>query len=131
MANSVRQSLQIVKTLTPSISMKYWGKQILGDTRTISLRQLTQQSKVDSDADSLPDFWEHFLAEKFAPIIYHSSDESNFPTNVDWFLSKTELRFYDDKCTPDLDKLIVRAPTQMQLLCQRYTAEMLNIKKTL
>lgn len=75
---------------------------------------------MDSDLDGLPDFWEQMLAEKYAPIIYHSNDESNFPTNVDWFLQKTELRFYDDNCTPDLDELIIKNPSQEQLLTQSY-----------
>src|SRR5205814_422376 len=40
----------------------------------------------DTDQDGLYDRCEDALATKFAPIVYHSSDESNYPVNVDWFL---------------------------------------------
>jgi hypothetical protein len=52
----------------------------------------------DDDGDGIVDACEQYLAEKYAPIIYHSSDESNLPANVDWFLARTRLRFYDDAC---------------------------------
>jgi hypothetical protein len=70
----------------------------------------------DDDGDGIIDRCEQTLAERYAPIIYHSSDESNLPTNVDWFLPKTELWFYDDACTPDLHWHAITAPTQVQLL---------------
>jgi hypothetical protein len=76
--------------------------------------------KSDLDQDGIVDRCEQTLAEKFAPIIYHSSRERNYPTNVDLFLTKTELRFYDDECDlfegGDLDQLIQPQPTQHQLL---------------
>jgi len=61
------------------------------------------------------------LAEKYAPIVYHSSDESNFPTNVDWFLERTNLWFYDDSCTPDLKRKLIERPTQQQLIAQTFS----------
>lgn len=82
------------------------------------------------------------LAEKFAPIVYHSSDESNYPTNVDWFLSKTELWFHDvipvqspqsplplpyspppplSPITVPWKVLIIKAPNQDHLVSQHYT----------
>ena len=70
----------------------------------------------DDDADGIADACEQALAEKFAPIIYHSSDESNYPTNVDTFLRNTSLWFYDDDCTPDMKEPVQAAPAQAQLL---------------
>ncbi|MGC4118868.1 MAG: hypothetical protein QM765_30750 [Myxococcales bacterium] len=70
----------------------------------------------DADHDGLPDRCEDLLAERYAPVVYHSTDESNFPTNVDWLLAKTVLSFFDDDCTPDLSKSLVAQPTQAKLL---------------
>jgi hypothetical protein len=74
----------------------------------------------DADGDGIIDGCEQTLADKYAPIVYHSSDESNLPTNVDWFLPKTSLWFYDDDCWPDLHSRIITAPTQGQLLVWSY-----------
>jgi hypothetical protein len=74
----------------------------------------------DGDRDGLADAEEQILAERFAPIVYHSSDESNFPTNVDWFLSKTSLWFYH-YANPELRRLVVDKPSQSQLLGNRAT----------
>jgi hypothetical protein len=85
----------------------------------------TSGRKIDDDNDGIVDRCEQTLAEKFAPVVYHSSAESNYPTNVDWFLQKTALRFYDDECDflegGDLDRLIQDKPTQTQLLLGAYT----------
>lgn len=70
----------------------------------------------DADSDGIIDSCEQTLAERYAPIAYHSSDETNLPTNVDWFLPKTSLWFYDDDCTPDLHSRMITAPTEGQLL---------------
>jgi hypothetical protein len=70
----------------------------------------------DEDRDGVFDRCEEALAQKFAPIVYHSSDESNWPANVDWFLPKTTLFFYDDGCTPDWHARAVAAPSQAGLL---------------
>ena len=69
----------------------------------------------DGDGDGIADACEQALAEKFAPIIYHSSDESNYPTNVDLFLRNTSLWFYDDACTPDLKEPIRARPRRALL----------------
>jgi hypothetical protein len=111
--------LGIVKPLEECSSVKKLAE-IIGALHPISLKNILNIASTDSDLDELPDFWEQILAERYAPIIYHSSDESNFPTNVDWFLQKTELRFYDDNCTPDLDKLIINNPSQEQVLIHSY-----------
>lgn len=42
------------------------------------------------------------LAERFAPLIMHPSDEPNWPTNVEWFLSKVHLQFHSDRCKRDV-----------------------------
>lgn len=70
----------------------------------------------DNDLDGVFDACEDAVASKFAPIVYHSSDESNFPANVDWFLPKTSLYFYDDGCTPDWYAFAQSAPSQSSLL---------------
>lgn len=80
--------------------------------------------RADEDGDWIDDACEELLAQKYAPIIYHSSDESNFPTNVDWFLQRTSLWFFDDACDPgffdpfrtDLDVFVTALPTQAHLL---------------
>lgn len=69
-------------------------------------------SGIDADSDGISDSCEQTLAERFAPIVYHSSDESNFPTNVDWFLSKTELWLY----TAQKSRRLIVKPSQAQLL---------------
>src|SRR5215216_758318 len=84
-----------------------------GDCSRIS-SPASSLSAVDVDADGITDTCEQSLAEKFAPIIYHSSDESNFPTNVDWFLNRTELWFYNAE-KPEAKRLISH-PSQSQLL---------------
>jgi hypothetical protein len=70
----------------------------------------------DSDGDGLSDACEDLLAERFAPIVYHSSDESNFPTNVDAFLAETTLGFHDDACG---DEPLLDHPSQGDLSVPR------------
>jgi hypothetical protein len=77
--------------------------------------------KVDDDSDGIVDRCEQTLAEKFAPVVHHSSAESNFPTNVDWFLPKTTLFFYDDDCEPDLNVRIKPSPSQNDIRSYRLT----------
>jgi hypothetical protein len=56
----------------------------------------------DLDGDGLPDAREAALAERFAPIVIHSSAESNLPTDVDLFLESASLWYHDDACrAPD------------------------------
>jgi hypothetical protein len=82
------------------------------------LTSTAEASGADDDVDGIVDACEQLLAEKFAPIVYHSSDESNYPTNVDRFLKNTALWFYDDNCTPDLKLRLITNPSQAQLLGQ-------------
>jgi hypothetical protein len=72
---------------------------------------------VDDDADAVDDRCEQALAERFAPVVYHSSDESNFPTNVGWVLGRTTLWFYD-YAHPELTRPLVEHPGQEQLVSQ-------------
>lgn len=70
----------------------------------------------DGDGDGLADACEDELADRFAPIVYHSSAEPNYPTNVDAFLEHTELFAHDDECFPDLTRSERASPTQRDLL---------------
>ena len=76
----------------------------------------TSGRKIDLDNDGIVDRCEQTLAEKFAPIIFHSAGEENLPANVDWFLQKTVLAYYDDGCEPDLHATAVVRPSQSDLL---------------
>jgi hypothetical protein len=80
-----------------------------------------QATTPDDDGDGIVDGCERYLAERFAPIVYHSSDESNYPANVDWFLPKTTLYFYDDDCWPDLNQTVEASPPQWDLPAWSYS----------
>ena len=71
----------------------------------------------DEDGDGLADVCEEALADRFAPIVIHSSAESTFPTDVDQFLPQTSLSFRDDGC-PDgsRDVVLAVAPATQDLL---------------
>lgn len=71
----------------------------------------------DSDADSLSDSCEEQLAQTYAPVIYHSSSEDQFPTSVDKFLTQTVLWFSDSDCS--FKVRLQTAPTQAQLISQK------------
>ncbi len=72
---------------------------------------------VDLDRDGLDDACEEALAERFAPVVIHSSAESSFPTDVDAFLATTSLAFRDDGCRAGEHPVLVEvAPTQEGLL---------------
>jgi hypothetical protein len=60
------------------------------------------------------------MAQKFAPIVYHASDEPNLPANVDWFLDRTSLWFYDRNCDPPLKQKLIERPSQEDLVQQSY-----------
>ncbi|PKL80364.1 MAG: hypothetical protein CVV27_00535 [Candidatus Melainabacteria bacterium HGW-Melainabacteria-1] len=79
-----------------------------------------QRTPQDSDRDGLPDSCEQALAESFAPVVYHSSEESRFPTSVEAFLPQTILYFRDTDC--DLNVRVLSAPTPEQLVAQTYPA---------
>lgn len=79
----------------------------------------TRGRQFDGDNDGIVDRCEQTLAEKFAPVVHHFEGERNYPTNVDWFLQKTQLRFYDDECDAleggDLDEFVEDRPPQRDL----------------
>jgi hypothetical protein len=50
-------------------------------------------NRPDGDGDGLTDAFEQRLVERYAPVVYHSNHESNYPTNVGDFLSQTTLWF--------------------------------------
>lgn len=66
----------------------------------------SEHSTTDLDHDGLSDQLEQELAEKFAPIVFHDSNEPNFPTSVVMFLPQTELWSYDDHCRPQRQRFI-------------------------
>lgn len=77
----------------------------------------------DCDKDGILDSLEQTLAEKFAPIIFHDSNEPNFPTNVDEFLLHTSLFIFDDECdfpSRDVHKLVKVKPSQNDLIVQSF-----------
>ena len=123
---SFRRVFDVVKPAEKVLSLVVWARRLsslgvstpleTGLHLPVSLRQLLAEASLDTDLDGLPDFWEQTLAERFAPILYHSSDESNWPTNVDWFLARTALWFYDDASEPDTHRICVESPDQAQLL---------------
>lgn len=50
---------------------------------------------VDRDHDGISDDCEQTAAERFAPVVYHASNEFNWPVNVEWFLHRPHLRLID------------------------------------
>ena len=78
-------------------------------------------SRTDLDGDGIVDSCEEFLAQTFAPIVFHSSDETNLPTNVNWFLPHTSLWFFNDACTPDLHSFATNTGVQTDLLGWSYS----------
>jgi hypothetical protein len=53
-------------------------------------------SGTDADADGILDTTENELAERFAPIIIHDKDDANLPAEVDWFLKRTSMEYYNN-----------------------------------
>jgi hypothetical protein len=88
----------------------------LADSPSAEVRDSAHGTSPDADHDGLPDDYENALAQRFAPIVIHSTDESNLPTNVDAFLRKTSLAFHDDACDAAKEILIARAPTEADLV---------------
>ena len=81
-----------------------------------------QPGNPDLDQDKLPDSCEDFLADTYAPVIYHSSKESYFPTSVLAFLPQTSLWFSDKECSTTLSAKVLTAPSPVQLIAQTYPA---------
>ncbi len=81
-----------------------------------------QPGNPDLDQDKLPDSCEDFLADTYAPVVYHSSKESYFPTSVVAFLPQTSLWFSDKECSTTLSAKVLTAPSPAQLIAQTYPA---------
>jgi hypothetical protein len=55
---------------------------------------------VDGDADGLDDGLENCLLQRHAPVVYLAWDiDQARPANVDWYLSRTVMRFTHDGCS--------------------------------
>jgi hypothetical protein len=89
--------------------------------RARAARAAVLGSGPDSDGDGVTDGCEQSLAERFAPVVYHSSLETRPPANVDWFLARSELWYLDDACTPDLHRRFIWHPSQTEIARQRFT----------
>jgi hypothetical protein len=63
--------------------------------------------------DGLDDRLEQQLANKFAPVVLIESDESNYPVNVKWFLSRSHLQYHED-CFSDIDYNVGPTPVISQ-----------------
>jgi hypothetical protein len=70
----------------------------------------------DADGDSLPDNCEQALAERHAPIFYHSSAEQYYPLPVERYLAASALWFRDTACSPEQQEQLKAAPTLADLL---------------
>jgi hypothetical protein len=104
----------------PPVELAMCSQQLEPSLARVCCPSQRSEDDVDHDRDGLLDRCEDALAERFAPIFYHSSDDKNYPTSVDTFLAKTRLVFFDDGCRPDLRVPIVTAPTQEQLIGHLY-----------
>jgi hypothetical protein len=81
-------------------------------------RPCVDAARADADADGLADDCEDALADRFAPVVFHSTDETNWPTDVDDFLAETSLAFHDESCAGAA--VVARAPTQADLARAAY-----------
>jgi len=60
---------------------------------------LSSWTSIDYDNDGISDQVENCLANKHAPVLYLHSDENEFPSSVDWYLQRVNLRFnHDNGC---------------------------------
>ena len=57
--------------------------------------RLSPQVNRTTEAVRLFSFYDRSLALRYAPIVFHERSEPNKPTNVDWFLPRTSLWYYD------------------------------------
>jgi hypothetical protein len=66
--------------------------------------------RIDLDGDGIDDAAEKALAERFAPVICMDPGEPNYPVNVEWFLARARLTYYED-CFPDVNEDVPGAAT--------------------
>ncbi|HKV37629.1 MAG TPA: hypothetical protein VJX67_00340 [Blastocatellia bacterium] len=78
----------------------------MSETDALSLSQPFQDNAIeandsavgvvmDQDQDGIDDVCEDWLAERFAPIVYHGQYETNYPVTVDWWIARTNLSVID------------------------------------
>jgi len=84
----------------------------------------TPPSPGDVDEDGLSDALEDALAQRFAPIVFHGEQETTFPTNVDQWLTRTNLFFVGED---GIAQLVVPSPIQQTQLIG-YTATVGDLK---
>ncbi len=73
----------------------------------------TRLTPSEKDGNGFNDAVEQRLAEQYAPIVYYVRDEPNLPTNVDWFLPKTSLYYFDHRSHQK--RLCIKSPGQQDL----------------
>lgn len=74
----------------------------------------------DADADGLDDGLEDCLLQRHAPVVYMPIDyDWTLPTNVDWYLARTVMRFSHDGCS-DCAILAKGAITQSNVASQTH-----------
>jgi hypothetical protein len=69
----------------------------------------------DEDRDGIVDALEDELAQTFAPVVYHGTDEVAFPVRVDSWLLRTRLSAYDDT-DADRTRVIAEGPLDQKAL---------------
>jgi hypothetical protein len=69
-------------------------------------------SPADLDGDGIDDGLEQVLAERYAPVIYIHPSENNYPANVDWFLARAHLDYFED-CFPDVNEHVPGASSPL------------------
>jgi hypothetical protein len=67
------------------------------DNVAIDARDAAVGIVIDEDRDGIDDLCEDWLAERFAPILYHGDKETNYPVSVDWWLARTDLSVIDSE----------------------------------
>lgn len=83
---------------------------------TIDAADSTAGLLTDEDRDGIDDVVEDWLAERFAPIVYHGESETSYPVTVDWWLARTSLSVVDQR---GLRKRMVTGPVTQSVLTEQ------------
>lgn len=97
------------------------GPSCAGPSRpnSIDAADATVGEVVDVDQDGIDDMVEDWLAERFAPIVYHDRDEANYPVAVDWLLKRTGLHEFDTGSSTGIATEVVGALDSQTALLDR------------
>lgn len=76
---------------------------------------------IDEDGDGIDDVVEDWMAWRFAPIVFHGQNETNYPVTVDWLLQRTSLHEFDADARPRINREVLRRPRQADLLGRRFS----------